>query len=179
MPGIGGRLGWNEPPPAATITTLHSNILPASVVTRNSGSPMRSMVCTISPKWNCGPERLDLLEQSLGQAIAGHHRDAGNVVDRLFRIKLGALATWLCRGCRRDAALISSRPSSKTANNPQGPAPMISASVLMVDALVVSSMKSPALGQSPALITWVRTSSPSSSSLILIWHDSREFARTS
>ena len=48
MPGIGGRLGWNEPPPAAITTTLASNTLPSSVVTRNNGSPMRSIVCTIS-----------------------------------------------------------------------------------------------------------------------------------
>src|SRR5439155_1582740 len=37
-------------------------------------------------------ERLDLLEQRVGDALAGHHGDAGNVVDRLFRIELGALA---------------------------------------------------------------------------------------
>ena len=48
MPGIGGRLGWNEPPPAAITTILHSNTLPPSVVTRNAGSPMRSMLSTIS-----------------------------------------------------------------------------------------------------------------------------------
>ena len=28
MPGIGGRLGWNEPPPAAITTILASNTLP-------------------------------------------------------------------------------------------------------------------------------------------------------
>ena len=44
MPGIGGRLGWNEPPPAAITTTLASNTLPRSVVTRNSGSPIFSIV---------------------------------------------------------------------------------------------------------------------------------------
>ena len=54
MPGTGGRLGWNEPPPAATTTTLASNTLPTSVVTRNIGSPMRSMLSTISPKWKVG-----------------------------------------------------------------------------------------------------------------------------
>jgi hypothetical protein len=50
MPAIGGRFGWNEPPPAATTTSLVSNTLPPSVVTRNSGSPMRSMLSTISPR---------------------------------------------------------------------------------------------------------------------------------
>ena len=36
-------------------------------------------------------ERLDLLHQRVGQAMPGDERDAGNVVDRLFRIELGAL----------------------------------------------------------------------------------------
>ena len=48
MPGIGGRFGWNEPPPAAMTTTLLSNTLPWSVVTRNSGSPIFSTFSTIS-----------------------------------------------------------------------------------------------------------------------------------
>ncbi len=48
MPGTGGRFGWNDPPPAETTTTLHSNTLPASVVTRKAGSPIFSIVSTIS-----------------------------------------------------------------------------------------------------------------------------------
>ena len=92
MPGTGGRFGWNEPPPAATTSTLHSNTVPASVVTRNSGSPIFSTVSIISLRWNGRVERLDLLHQRFGQAVAGDHRNAGNVVDRLFRIQLGALA---------------------------------------------------------------------------------------
>jgi hypothetical protein len=70
MPGIGGRFGWNEPPPAAITTTLHSNVLPPSVVTRNAGS----------------------LHQRIDQALRRDFRDRRNVVDRLLRIKLGALA---------------------------------------------------------------------------------------
>ncbi len=58
MPGIGGRLGWNEPPPAAITTILHSNSLPPSVLTRKPGSPMRSMLSTISFRWNVGPNGL-------------------------------------------------------------------------------------------------------------------------
>ena len=54
MPGTGGRLGWNDPPPAATTISLASNTVPWSVVIRNSGSPMRSMVSTISPRWKVG-----------------------------------------------------------------------------------------------------------------------------
>src|SRR6185436_7420961 len=37
-------------------------------------------------------ERLDLLHQGIGQAVAGDVGDAGNVVDRLLGIELGALA---------------------------------------------------------------------------------------
>jgi hypothetical protein len=37
-------------------------------------------------------ERLDLLHQRIDEALRAGHRDAGNVVDRLFRIKLRALA---------------------------------------------------------------------------------------
>ena len=37
-------------------------------------------------------ERLGLLHQPVGQLLAGDDGQAGNVVDRLFRIKLGALA---------------------------------------------------------------------------------------
>ncbi len=92
MPGIGGRLGWNEPPPAAITTTLASNTLPPSVVTRNSGSPMRSIVSTISPRWNGRAERLDLLHQRVDQPLRRHLRQRRNVVDRLLRIELGALA---------------------------------------------------------------------------------------
>ena len=38
-------------------------------------------------------ERRDLLHQVLGQLLAGDDGIAGNVVDRLFRIELGALPT--------------------------------------------------------------------------------------
>ena len=37
-------------------------------------------------------ERLDLLHQCLGKALAGDERNSRNVVDRLFRIELGALS---------------------------------------------------------------------------------------
>ena len=36
-------------------------------------------------------ERLDLLQQVVDEALPGHHREAGNVIDRLFRVKLCAL----------------------------------------------------------------------------------------
>ena len=58
MPGTGGRFGWNEPPPAEITTTLHSNSLSPSVFTRNSGSPIFSIVSTISLRWKVGPNGL-------------------------------------------------------------------------------------------------------------------------
>jgi len=41
-----------------------------------------------------GTERLDLFHQAIGQFLAGDVRQSRNVVDRLFRIELGALPTW-------------------------------------------------------------------------------------
>jgi hypothetical protein len=41
-----------------------------------------------------GLEWPDLFQQPVGQLLAGADRKAGNVVDRLLRIKLGALAAW-------------------------------------------------------------------------------------
>ena len=43
------------------------------------------------PEMEGGVKRLDLVHQLVGDALAGDDRDAGNVVDRLFRIELGAL----------------------------------------------------------------------------------------
>jgi hypothetical protein len=40
-------------------------------------------------------ERLDLLHQRVGQALSGHEGNSRNVVDRLFRIELRALAAEL------------------------------------------------------------------------------------
>ena len=54
MPGMGGRLGWNEPPPAPITTTFASNTLPRSVATRNAASPVFSTVVTISLRWKVG-----------------------------------------------------------------------------------------------------------------------------
>src|SRR5580658_4232577 len=45
-----------------------------------------------------GLERFDLRHQVFDETNAGHHRMGGNVVDRLLRIKLGALAA----GARQD-----------------------------------------------------------------------------
>ena len=92
MPGIGGRLGWNEPPPAAITTTLHSNTLPPSVVTRNSRLADALDALDHLAEMKLRAERLDLLHQRVDQPLRRDLRDRRNVVDRLLGIKLGALA---------------------------------------------------------------------------------------
>jgi len=82
MPGTGGRFGWNEPPPAEITTTLHSKAGIADLLDR-----LHHLV-----EVEGRIERLDLLQQRLGEAVAGDEGNAGNVVDRLFRVELGALA---------------------------------------------------------------------------------------
>jgi hypothetical protein len=53
MPGTGGRFGWNEPPPAEITTTLHRT--PAGVgLHAKAGSPIFSIVSTISLRWKVG-----------------------------------------------------------------------------------------------------------------------------
>ena len=42
-----------------------------------------------------GLERPDLLKQAVGELLAGADRQSWNVIDRLFGVKLGALATGL------------------------------------------------------------------------------------
>ena len=92
MPGTGGRLGRKEPAPAATTTTgaidLGAGIgleLPAAVgqllQRRRHLAEMELRI-----------ERLDLLQQPVDQFLAGDDGKARNVVDRFFRIELGALA---------------------------------------------------------------------------------------
>ena len=96
MPGTGGRFGWNEPPPAAITTTLQRN-----VVARVGGQPeaavglARCRLSTIWPRWKVGLNGLICsrsFSTSPSPVIIGI---AGNVVDRLLRIELGALAARL------------------------------------------------------------------------------------
>jgi hypothetical protein len=39
-----------------------------------------------------GPERLDLLEQTVDKLLARHNRVPGNIINWLFRVKLSALS---------------------------------------------------------------------------------------
>ena len=89
---------------------------------------------------------------------------------------------------------MSSRPSSNTANSPQGPAPMISTSVLMTSLMrfrrtslmrvliwemLAADARPRARHDRYACRSGVRTTRPSSSAVTLIWQDSREFGFTS
>ena len=172
MPGIGGRFGWNEPPPAAITTTLQAIVVLASVRTRKPLS-VRSSSVTISPKWNSGAERPHLLDQLVDQPLRRDHRPAGNVVDRLLRIELGAL--------------------------PARPVEDVDQVALQVEQAKLEHGEQPAwagandddirfgeIRTSSTTPVWLRqrrqacragtvTTRPSSSSVTWIWQDSREF----
>ena len=66
--------------------------LPRSVVSRKRPSGRRSSALHHLAEVEGRLERLDLLEELVDQPLAGDHRVAGNVVDRLLGIELGALA---------------------------------------------------------------------------------------
>ena len=92
MPGMGGRFGTKLPPPAAMTMTGATRTLPVSVVSRHLPSSRLVQRRRHLAEMEDRLERLDLLEQPVGQLLAGADRDARNVVDRLLRIELGALA---------------------------------------------------------------------------------------
>ena len=92
MPGMGGRFGTKLPPPAAMTMTGAIRTVPASVVSRHLPSRRLVQRRRHLAEMEHRLERLDLLEQPVGQLLAGADRDARNVVDRLLRVKLGALA---------------------------------------------------------------------------------------
>ena len=56
MPGMGGRFGWKEPPPAAMTIALASKTSLSSVVTRNDPSPSFSTPETMRLKVKAGPK---------------------------------------------------------------------------------------------------------------------------
>ena len=70
MPGIGGRFGWNEPPPAAITTTLASNTSFSSVVTRKRAVLELLQAGDHAVEGEFRLERRDLLHQLVDQALA-------------------------------------------------------------------------------------------------------------
>ncbi len=105
MPGIGGLLGWNEPPPAAIDHDLGLDRRAGVGGDAEQGMLRRAQrfdaldhLAEVEGRL----ERMDLLAQVVDQPLAGDHGKAGNVVDRLFRIELGALAADLGQDVDRD-----------------------------------------------------------------------------
>ncbi len=138
MPATGGRLGTKLPPPAATTTTGAMISVPASVVSFQRPSASFSSARRHLAEMELRIERLDLFHQPVGQFLAGDDGQAGNVVDRLFGIKLGALAARPVEDVDQ-MALRSSSPSSNTAKSPMGPAPIMATSVSMGGVMLYST----------------------------------------
>src|SRR3984893_16943515 len=65
-------------------------------------------------------ERLDLVQQRVGEALAGDERDARNVVDRFLWIELGALAADLVENIDQ-MRLHSEQSQSENGKQPTGP----------------------------------------------------------
>ena len=89
------------------------------------------------------------LQQAVDELLRPAHRQRRDVVDRLVRIQLRALAARVRAASRPRARVMPSRPSSNTWNSPQGPAPMMTTSVTMGAAraaLVAISLKAVAYG---------------------------------
>ena len=93
MPGIGGRLGWNEPPPAADHDDLdleHFAAIGGDAEQRVSDLLDRSRPSPADGRSE--PNGLICASRRFDVALRGDVRHAWDVVDRLLRIKLRALA---------------------------------------------------------------------------------------
>ena len=69
--------------------------MPASVTRRKRPSASCCSCVDALAEMEGRAERLDLLQQPVGQLLAGDDRQRRNVVDRLLGIELGALAAGL------------------------------------------------------------------------------------
>ncbi len=83
---------WNEPTPAAMKMVLVMNGCRSTVSTLKRLSSRRCDAGDFLAQVEGRLERLDLLEQVVGQFLAGAHGHGRNVVDRLVRIQFHALA---------------------------------------------------------------------------------------
>src|SRR5665213_209128 len=113
-------------------------------------------------------KRLGLFHQSCRQFRTRYRHQSRDVIDRLFWIKFGTLPTGPIENVN-PWHLMSSSPNSNTENKPHGPAPMITASVV-----ITSDIARP---QNCLAGTFTRK--PSSASETLIWQESLELSRTS
>ncbi len=71
MPGIGGRFGWNEPPPAAITTIFASNtsLLVGDAAEQADRRSASMLAITMRLKVELRLERRDLLHQLVDQAL--------------------------------------------------------------------------------------------------------------
>ena len=78
MPGIGGFFGWNEPPPAAMITTFASTVsgVGSNAKFRCSGVPSDLQRLHHLAEVKGRMERLDLHHQIVDQPLRGHLRES-------------------------------------------------------------------------------------------------------
>ncbi len=138
-PATGGRLGTKLPRAGRDHDHAARRSRCRHRSTASSGRRAASPARSPSRRNGIRVERLDLLHQPVGQFLAGDDGQARNVVDRLFRIELGALPARPVEDVDQ-MALRSSSPSSNTANRPMGPAPMMATSVSMGWAVIPRSL---------------------------------------
>ncbi len=133
MPVSGGRLGVNDPPPAAMTTTLAIEL--RTGVGRESEARVGQALERVDAlaEMQLGAEWLDLLQQPIGQLLAGDDWQAGDVVDGLFGVELGTLAARLVENID-DVRLDVDEPKLEHGEEAHRPAPMTTASVSMGDA---------------------------------------------
>ncbi len=128
MPGIGGFFGTKLPPPAAMTTARAVISVSASVHDLEAAIGQALETLRHLTKVKGRVERLDLLQEAVGQFLSGDNGERRNVVNRLFRIELRALAARAIENVD-EVRLEVEKPSSKTENRPTGPAPMMTTSV--------------------------------------------------
>ena len=112
-------------------------------------------------------ERVDLLAQVVDELLAGDHGIAGNVVYRLFRIELGALAADLGQNVDQMGLDVE---QAQFEHREQADRPGADDDRVGVDDFTHYTQ--------PCL-AGVVTTRPSSASVTFIWQERREFGRTS
>ena len=91
-PSTPSRRGWNEPRPAAITTAFGDEARARGRGQVEAAVLARAQLDHLLAEVEFGPERLDLLQQPVDQLLGAAHRQRRDVVDRLVRIQLGALA---------------------------------------------------------------------------------------
>ena len=86
------RRGWNEPTPAAMTTAPASKVDAAGRAHAEAAILAAGELHHLLPQVKLRLERLDLLQQPIDQFLRAAHRQRRNVVNRLVRIELRALA---------------------------------------------------------------------------------------